>query len=262
MAVLEICVDSLESAIAAEQGGAQRIELCSSLVEGGLTPSLGLIRAVRSRLSIGIHVMIRPKAGDFLYSPDEFSIMKDDIALAMQNGADGVVLGLLTSGGEVDVARTRELVDLSRPMEVTFHRAIDLARDIVAALHDVIQAGATRVLTSGAEASAVQGRHNIRKMVQAAAGAITIMAGAGVRANNVDQLIRETGVRDLHASLRRAVPSPMKHHRRKVHLGAPGLDEDVRHILLPEDVRALRQAILHFAPDGFANDQTEVAQTR
>lgn len=244
MAVLEICVDSVESAIAAEQGGAQRIELCSSLIEGGLTPSLGLIRVVRSRLSIGVHVMIRPRGGDFLYSNDEFSIMKDDIALAAQSGADGVVLGILTAQGDVDIPRTRELVELARPMEVTFHRAIDHTRDYVSALQDLIQAGVARVLTSGAEPSAVQGRHNIRNLVNAAAGAITIMAGAGVRANNVAQIIRETGVRDVHASLRRAVPSPMKHHRRKVHLGASGVEEEVRHATLPEDVRALRDAIL------------------
>lgn len=262
MAVLEICVDSLESAVAAQQGGAQRIELCSSLAEGGLTPSLGLIRAVRSRLTIGIHVMIRPRAGDFLYSADEFSIMKDDIALAAQSGVDGVVFGLLTPEGEVDIARTRELVDLARPMEVTFHRAIDLSRDIVASVRNVIHAGVTRVLTSGGEASAVQGRHNIHNMVQAAAGAVTIMAGAGVRAANAEQLLRETGVRDLHASLRRAVPSPMKHHRRKVHLGAPGIEEDVRHVLLPEDVRALRQAILHATPDHRAAEPAQAAHTR
>ena len=262
MAVLEICVDSLDSAIVAEQGGAQRIELCSSLVEGGLTPSLGLIRAVCACLTIGVHVMIRPRAGDFLYSEDEFNIMKDDIALAAQSGADGIVLGLLTAESEVDIARTRELVELARPMEVTFHRAIDLTRDYVSALRDVIETGANRILTSGAEPSAVQGRHNIRSIVNAAAGAITIMAGAGVRANNVDQIIRETGVRDLHASLRRAVPSPMRYHRRKVHLGAPGLNEEVRHVLLPEDVRALRQAIDRSVQQNLVEEQPVIANAR
>ena len=262
MAVLEICVDSLESAIAAEQGGAKRIELCSSLVEGGLTPSLGLIRAVRSRVTLGVHIMIRPRAGDFLYSAEEFRIMQEDISVAAENGADGVVLGILTMQGEVDAVRTRELVELARPMEVTFHRAIDLTRDPVSAMKSVIQAGVTRVLTSGAEASAVQGRHTIRRMVDAAAGAVTIMAGGGVRANNVGQILRDTGVCDLHASLRRAVPSPMQHHRRKIHLGAPGLEEEVRYVALPEDVHVLWTAMLRATEQLSPEEQPEVTNAR
>src|SRR5438445_8211152 len=129
MTVLEICVDSFASAIAAEAGGADRVELCSALSEGGLSPSVGLLRAVRSRLNIGVHVMIRPRSGDFVYSDDDFAIMQQDIALAAQSGANCVVFGLLTSTAEVDTDRTRALVELSRPMEVTFHRAIDLTSD-------------------------------------------------------------------------------------------------------------------------------------
>jgi copper homeostasis protein len=243
MMALEICVDSLESAVAAESGGASRIELCSSLNEGGLTPSLGLLRAVRSRVKIGVHVMIRPRAGDFLYSADELDVMREDIKLAGQNGADGIVLGLLTAEGDVDVEQAQELVALARPMEVTFHRAIDMARDVNAALEDVICTGADRVLTSGAEATAMQGRHHIRELVRSAKGRIKIMAGGGVRAENVVEILRVTGAREFHAALRRQVPSPMKHHRRKIHLGAPGLEEDIRYVMRASDVRTLQQTI-------------------
>lgn len=243
MAVLEICVDSVESAVAAESGGAQRVELCSALAEGGLTPSLGLIRAVRSRIRIGLHVMIRPRAGDFLYSEDELAVMRDDIARAAECGADGVAVGLLTAEGDVDVERTRELVKMARPMEVTFHRAIDLARDIGGALEDVIRTGADRVLTSGAEPSAMQGRHRICEMVRAAGGRIRVMAGGGVRAENAREIAEATGATEFHAALRRAAPDAMKYHRNKVHLGDPALDGHLRKIVRAADVKVLRETL-------------------
>lgn len=243
MTVLEICADSIESAIAAEQGGAQRIELCSALSEGGLTPSLGLMRAVRSRLKIAIHVMIRPRSGDFLYSDDDLAIMREDIALAARYGVDGVALGLLTAEGDVDVEQTRELVELARPMEVTFHRAIDLARDMESALEDVIRSGADRILTSGAEATAMQGRRRIRDFVQASDGRIRVMAGGGVRAENVKELAHATGALEFHAALRHVVPSRIKHQRRKVHLGNSGVDDYAHSVVRASDVRTLQAAL-------------------
>ncbi len=240
---LEICVDSVESAVAAECGGAQRIELVNSLVEGGLTPSLGLIRAVRSRIKIGVYVMIRPRAGDFIYSDDELAIMREDIGLAVQNKADGVVLGILTADGDVDVERTRELVELARPLEVTFHRAFDMARDIDEALRAVIRAGADRVLTSGAQPTALQGRHRIGELVRAARGAIAIMAGGGIRAENVEAIYQATGALEFHAALRSPVASPMKYRRSNLHLGVPGLDDTVHYVVSPADVQALQRAI-------------------
>jgi copper homeostasis protein len=240
---LEICVDSVESAIAAERGGAQRVELCSALAEGGLTPSLGLIRAVRSHVDIGVYVMIRPRGGDFFYSEDECKIMRDDIGYAAEAGANGVVLGLLTVEGDVDVERTSELVAFAQPMEVTFHRAIDMARDLETALEAVARTGAVRILTSGAAQSALLGGKRAAGLVKAAAGRIHVMVGGKVRAENVQQIARATGAREFHASLSVAVPSPVTHRNRSLHLGVAGSDEYARHVVLARDVRKLRQSI-------------------
>jgi copper homeostasis protein len=243
MMELEICVDSLESAIAAEQGGAQRIELCSALREGGITPSAGLVRAVRTRVGLGLYVMIRPRSGDFVYSNEEFGVMRDDIALAAEFGADGVVFGILTAQGDVDIARTRELVELARPMKVTFHRAIDMSRDLVAAVNDVVEAGVDRVLTSGGAPSAMQGLDQIAAMVDVSAGRVEIMVGGGVRPDNVQQIARATRADAFHSALRTAVPSPVTHRNASVFLGQVGLDEYVRHVVLAKSVKNLRHAM-------------------
>jgi copper homeostasis protein len=240
---LEICVDSVESAAAAESGGAQRVELCCGLMEGGLTPSLGLIRAVRNRINIGVHVMIRPRGGDFFYSEDEIAVMRDDIAQAAQLGVTGVVFGLLTAEGDIDVKRTRDLVELARPMQVTFHRAIDMTRDLTGSLEDVIESGADRVLTSGGEPTALEGRRCLRALMQAARGRIGLMAGGGVRAENVQEIALATGARQFHASLRRTSPSPIIYRVQKVHLGDPGLDDYARTGVWTEDVRMLRKTM-------------------
>jgi copper homeostasis protein len=244
VSILEICADSVETAVAADAGGAQRIELCSALMEGGLTPSLGLMRVVRAHFKGSVHVMIRPRGGDFLYSQDELAVMSEDITLAADCGVDGVVFGLLTAEADVDVEGTRRLVELARPMAVTFHRAIDMTRDLVAALEDVVCTGADRVLTSGGEPDALSGRYRIRDLVRASNGRIRIMAGGGVRASNAAEIAHATGVREFHASLRQTTPSPVKHQVRTVHLGDPGVDEYVRSGVRVEDVRALREAIV------------------
>jgi copper homeostasis protein len=203
MRVLELCVDSVASALTAEVGGAHRIELCAALSEGGLTPSLGLLRSVRSKLNIPVHVMIRPRTGNFIYSEDDFAIMQEDIALAAQSRANGVVFGLLTSNGEVDIERTRALVKLSKPMQVTFHRAIDLTPDPIIALEAIIQTGADGVLTSGGELNATLGTIRIQNLVRAARSRIHVMVGGGVRPENLAELIRTTGAKEWHTSLRR-----------------------------------------------------------
>jgi copper homeostasis protein len=243
VSILEICVDSVEAALAAEAGGAQRIELCTALMEGGLTPSVGLMRVVRAHFKGSVHVMIRPRGGDFLYSRDELAVMSEDITQAADCGIDGVVFGLLTAEADVDVEGTRRLVELARPMEVTFHRALDMTRDLGAALEDVVSTGADLVLTSGGEPDAHSGRYCIGDLVRASNGRIRIMAGGGVRASNAAEIAQASGVREFHASLRQTIPSPVKHQVRKVHLGDAGVDDYVRSGVRVEDVRALREAI-------------------
>jgi copper homeostasis protein len=247
MMELEICVDSVESAVAAEMGGAQRVELCSALSEGGLTPSLGMIRAVRSRIGIGVYAMIRPRGGDFFYSDEEFAVMREDIQCAAEAGANGVVLGLLTADGSIDVKRTCALVEEARltapRMQVTFHRAIDMARDLTIALEDVIQTGADRVLTSGGAPTALLGSGHVAGLVEAAKERIGIMVCGSVRQENVYEIAKATGAREFHASLRKPVPSPVVYRNSGLSLGEPGSDEYLRYAVTAEDVRNLRQAM-------------------
>ncbi len=240
---LEICVDSVESAIAAEQGGAQRVELCSALSEGGITPSAGLLREVLSHIGIGVHTIIRPRGGDFFYSDSEFKVMQDDIAFAAECGADGVVFGLLTPEGDVDIARTQALVKLAHPMEVTFHRALDMARDPSTALEQIIDTGAHRVLTSGAQPTALKGVRVIRELVKSSNDRIKIMVGGGVRADNVNEIARVTGAVEFHAAIRTVVPSPVTFRNRSLHMGDPGHDEYARKVVMSDDIRQLRNAL-------------------
>src|SRR5713226_449303 len=206
--LIEVCVDSVASAVAAERGGAGRIEVCSALIEGGVTPSSGLVEAVRERSSIAVHVMIRPRGGDFCYDADEFQIMRWDIDVAKRQGVDGVVFGLLDTDGNVDLVRTRELVALARPLSVTFHRAFDMTADLFRALEDVDAAGADRVLTSGGEQTCVQGSQAIARLVQTAGDRMVVMPGSGIQPGNVRSVLEQTGAKEVHVGLRSSIPSP------------------------------------------------------
>jgi copper homeostasis protein len=199
--LLEISVESVEAAAAAERGGADRIELCDNLSVGGLTPQAALIRAVRQQIEIPIFVMIRPRAGDFVYSPAEFAQMKKSIAAAKASGASGLVLGILKPDRSVDIDDTCELVDLAQPLPVTFHRAFDASPDLSQALEDVVRSGASRILTSGGAASAPEGSGNIRMLVAAAGERVTIIPGAGINAGNILQLAAATRAREFHSGL-------------------------------------------------------------
>ncbi len=167
---LEICVDNIDSAITAQEAGADRVELCNNLPEGGTTPGLGTIRTVRANISIGLHVIIRPRGGDFLYSASDFEIMKRDIEICGENGVDGIVVGILLPDGNIDVERTARLIELSRPMSATFHRAFDLSCDPLKGLEDVISTGAHRLLTSGQRNKAEEGL----QLIHQACGEISV----------------------------------------------------------------------------------------
>lgn len=240
---LEICVDSIESAINAEQGGAQRVELCCALSEGGLTPSHGLIRAVRAHISIGLHVMIRPRGGDFVYSPQELDIMQADIAFAKTAGADGIVLGLLTPAAEIDLINLKNLIASAGNLHVTHHRAIDMTCEPAAAIEAIIAAGAHRILTSGGAQTAMLGTRRLAQMVNLAANRIDIMVGGEVRPENVRQLAQETGATQFHAALRTPAESPMHFRNPNVRLGNSDFDDYARFTTRIEDVSRLRQAL-------------------
>lgn len=199
--LIEICVESLDQALAAERGGADRIELCHDLPCGGVTPTAESMRGVRERVRIPIYGMIRPRPGDFCYSEYEFATMQRDVAVAKEIGLNGLVLGMLDSTGQVDRERTMALIQLAHPLPVTFHRAFDQCPDLTLALEAVIATGAKRILTSGGKLSAVDGLASLAELVRMAGDRIAIMPGGGVRSDNVGQILRSTGAREIHSSL-------------------------------------------------------------
>lgn len=238
-ALLEVAANSLDSALAAQAGGAGRLELCTALEIGGLTPSPGLIALARDRVTIPLFVLIRPRAGDFAYSDAECETMLRDIEHCVALGCDGVVLGALDGEGNVDLPRCRAMIASAKGLGATFHRAIDVCRDPLQALEQIIGLGFERVLSSGARARASDGAVLLRDMVQRAGDRIIVMPGAGVDAGNIRQLRDLTGAREFHASARAALPS-RSHHRSDAALGMEGSEwrtdvDMVRHL-----VKALR----------------------
>lgn len=198
---IEICANSVESAVKAQEGGAYRVELCAGIPEGGTTPPFGDMRMARQLLQqTKLHVIIRPRGGDFLYSPLEQEIMLHDIKVARQLGADGVVFGCLTAEGDVDMDAMKKLMNAVGDMNVTFHRAFDMCKDPKKALEQIIELGCTRILTSGQEANAVKGIPLLKELVEQADGRIIIMPGCGVNPNNIRQIAEETGASEFHFS--------------------------------------------------------------
>lgn len=209
---LEICANSVQSALAAQAGGAHRIELCQNLEQGGITPSYGLIRQVRALLRIPVFVLIRPRPGDFVYDANEQAIMQADVLACHELGCDGVVLGTLTAAGRIDLPVCRELVALAHPLPVTFHRAFDDCADLAQALEDVIATGCQRLLSSGGQPSAEAGQAQLAALVQQAASRLCIMPGAGITPANLAALAAGTGAQEFHASARWQLP-PSPHTR-------------------------------------------------
>lgn len=201
LTLVESAADTLRSAVIAERAGAGRIEICAGLNDGGTTPSAGLIAAVKSRIHLPVFVLIRPRGGGFVYSADEMEVMRRDVEVARDEGADGIVIGALHANGEVDVAITTELKKAAHGLQVTFHRAFDSTRDLAQALEMLIDAGVNRVLTSGGAATALKGVDTIARLVDQAGDRIAVMAGGGIREDNVREVIARTGVRELHARI-------------------------------------------------------------
>ncbi len=216
----EICVDSPESALVAQKGGASRVELCDNLFEGGTTPSLGSIKTARRLLDLALHVIIRPRGGDFLYSDIEFETMKLDIAAAKEAGVDGVVIGLLTRDGEIDRPRTTELIARARPMSVTVHRAFDMCRDPSEALEALVELGVDRILTSGQQATAVEGAALIARMVEQAAGRIGIIACGSIDESNAAAVIAATRAKEFHFTAFEEIASQMEFRNEAVAMGS------------------------------------------
>lgn len=214
----ELCAYGVDACRVARRLGVNRVELCASPAEGGVTPSLATIERVAQLDNLDLSVMIRPRGGDFLYSDDEFETMLLDIERTRAAGATGVVFGILTSDGRVDVERTRRLVEASKGMETTFHRAVDMTEDYEQAVRDIIAAGCTRILTSGGYDKAIDGIDNIRRAVELSRGKIEIMAGSGVVAANARALM-EAGVDALHFSAKRMVAGAMKYRNPRISMG-------------------------------------------
>lgn len=213
-------MDSLQSAIAAVEGGADRIELCSSLNEGGLTPSAACIELTRKYLDVEINVMIRPRSGDFCYSELEYEIMKRDIEIAMKLGADGIVIGILTEEGEVHIERMKEIVSICGSLNVTFHRAFDMTKNPYKALEDIKKLKIHRILTSGQKSTAVNGIELIKELVNMANDQVILMPGCGINEDNAFNIIEYTGAKEIHLSGRKKVHSKMKYRNSKVFMGA------------------------------------------
>lgn len=222
MVTLEVCANSVNSALAAQAGGAVRVELCNNLYEGGTTPSYGQIIASRKLLHIKQYVLIRPRGGDFLYNDVEFETMLTDIECCVNAGCDGIVIGILKADGTVDKERCGLLADkaLTAGLGVTFHRAFDMSSNLFQALEDIVEMGCERILTSGGKTTAMEGASVIAQLVEKAAGRISIMPGSGVDELNVSDLVRFTGVKEVHASARTYINSKMIYHNTHILMGS------------------------------------------
>jgi copper homeostasis protein len=224
--LVEACVDSVASALAAERGGAGRLELCDNLFDGGTTPSAGMISAVKAAVRIPVFVIVRPRGGGFVYTHDELGVMRLDIEAAKMLGADGVVVGVLTRDARVDVEQVFALVAAAGHLPVTFHRAFDVARDQQQALEALMQCGVSRVLTSGGAGTALEGVGAIASLVRRAAGQIEVMAGGGVREENVQEIVQRAGVREVHVRGTRLARTPMATAPNGVRLRKPLPDDE------------------------------------
>jgi copper homeostasis protein len=234
----ELCAETLQACLAAGEGGADRIELCSALSEDGLTPSHGMIRAAVERSGLPIYVLLRPRSGNFFYSDEEFALMQDDLLHARSLGAKGFALGVLLADATIDIQRTRKLVELASPLEVTFHRAFDLVPSLDRALEDIVAAGCGRVLTSGGQRDVVAGAAKLASLVEQAGDRIDIAVGGGLRTSNAASVAQATGARHFHGSLRSAQPVFLRERS-----GILNESSQSRLIVRPDDLRAMMREL-------------------
>ena len=235
--VFEVCLQSVDDAVAAQRGGAGRVELCAALVEGGITPSLATIQQCRDAVDIDVMVMIRPRGGDFDYTERELAVMEADIAACRRIGVTGVVFGMLTPEGQVARAQVQRMVQAAgADLDVTFHRAFDVCADPFAALDTLINLGVGRILTSGQAPTVPEGREMIRELVIRAGERISILPGCGITPENVRQVVEYTGVREFHATAFAPLASRMRHRNERVYMGIPGLPEYERQVTSAAEV--------------------------
>ena len=239
--LFEICVGSAQGAISAQEAGANRVELCDNLIEGGTTPSGGAVQVARKHIDIGLNVIVRPRGGDFCYSGVEFETMLRDVELAAGWGADGIVIGLLNPDGSIDAERTGVLIERIRPLPVTFHRAFDMAADPHRALEDLIALGVDRVLTSGRENSALEGVDLISDLIRRADGRITVMPGGGITERNVAKVVAGTGASEIHVAALSSVASRMTYRNPNAFMGGEFRPPEFSHDLT--DVNRIRAFI-------------------
>lgn len=240
--LFEVCLQSVEGALAAQAGGADRIELCAALTIGGITPSRGTVQACVHAVDLPLMVMIRPRGGDFHYDPYEFAAMQDDIAMCKELKVAGVVFGLLHTDGTIDVTRTKKLVEQAKPLQVTFHRAFDVCADPFSALEQLIGLGVDRVLTSGQAPTAPLGRTLIKQLISKAQGRIQILPGCGLKPENLTGFLSFTQADEYHATAFERVVSPMQYRNEQVYMGIPGLKEYERQLTSQKMVSSFVQA--------------------
>jgi copper homeostasis protein len=234
----------VESAVVAQRAGADRVELCASLIEGGITPSHGTIKAARSKLTLGLMVMIRPRGGDFLYDDVETEAMLEDVEVAKSLGADGVVFGCLRPDGAIDTDKTRALTSAARPLAVTFHRAFDVCRDPFEALEQLAELGVARLLTSGQESSVLEGIERIKTLRERAKGRVVVMPGGGITPGNVRKIVELSGADEIHMAWMTTRESGMSHRNRRVFMGgALYPPEYSREVAEEEGIRSVRQQL-------------------
>ena len=239
--LIEIATSDFLTTKSAVEGGADRIELCANLAEGGTTPSYAHIKKCREAFDIVLFPIIRPRGGDFLYTKDEFEIMKNDIKLCKELGCEGIVIGLLNMDGTIDMTRTSELIELAYPLEVTFHRAFDRCKDPFAALEELIEIGCPRILTSGQKPTVSEGVDLIAELNKKADDRIIILPGSGVRKDNIKMLAEKIGCLEFHSSLRGKAKSPMQF----IHPAfADSAESYSNNEISPNEVRALRNALI------------------